>query len=162
VTLGLAAPLGQRFQLNFDYTSTEISGSVASGGVAAFESTGTQSFYSTSLVASGLFKSGDVSIVNLRYGTSDQFQTTTFTWDMRIPVGRRIRINPRIRLNSWEGLLNGRERDAVSPTLRLLFNTRQHYRIELEIGADRETRVDGLVEREANGNFINLGYRANF
>jgi hypothetical protein len=162
VTLGLAAPLGQRFQLNFDYTSTEVSGTAASGGVAAIESTGTQYFYSTSLVASGLFGSGDVSILNIRYGTSDQFKTSTFTWDLRIPVGRRIRVNPRIRLNSWKGLLNGRQRDSVSPTLRLLFNTRQHYRIEFEIGADRQTRVDGLLEREATGNFINLGYRANF
>ncbi|MGD8808618.1 MAG: SPOR domain-containing protein [Gammaproteobacteria bacterium] len=162
LTLGVAAPLGQRFQLNFDYTSTELTGTVESGGVAAIEPTGAQHFYSTSLVGNGLFGGNDVSIFNVRIGRSDQFQSTTFTWDSRFPIGRRVRLNPRIRYNSWEGLLNGRQRDSISPTLRVLFNTRRHYRVELEFGVDRETRVDGIVEREASGNFVNLGYRANF
>jgi len=162
LTLGVAAPLGQRFQLNFDYTSTELTGTVESGGVAAIEPTGPQHFYSTSLVGNGLFGGNDVSIFNVRFGRSDQFETTTFTWDSRFPIGRKVRLNPRIRFNSWEGLQNGRKRDSISPTLRVLFNTRRYYRVEVEFGVDRETRVDGIVEREASGNFINVGYRANF
>ena len=162
VTLGIATPLAERFQLNFDATFTEIGETIASGGVAALTGTGQQAFYSASLVGTSLFKSGDVSIINLRVGESNQFKTTSFTWDIRFPIGRRIRINPRIRMTTWEGLIDGRKREAVSPTLRFLLNTRRHYRIEFEVGKDREIRTDLNSEREATGNFMNLGYRANF
>ena len=62
----------------------------------------------------------------------------------------------------WEGLLDNRRRETVSPTLRLLMNMRRHYRIEFEVGVDRQIREDGLAEQEASGRFINFGYRANF
>jgi tetratricopeptide (TPR) repeat protein len=162
VTLGIAAPIAQRFQVNFDATITEIGGTIASGGIEAIESTGQQIFYSTSLVGSGIFKTGDVTILNLRFGSSDQFKTTLLTWDARFPIGQRIRINPRLRLSVWEGLLDGRRRETVSPTLRLLMNTSRHYRLEFEVGVNSQLREDALAEQEASGRFFNFGYRANF
>lgn len=162
VTLGLATPLAERFQLNFDATRSEITGTSASGGVASIPGTGAQTFYSASLVGTSLVRNGDVMILNLRVGESETFSTGVLTWDARFPVGARLRINPRVRFLVWEGLLDGRRRETVSPMLRLVMNTRSHYRIELEVGVDRQTRMDGLVEREASGRFVNFGYRANF
>ena len=46
--------------------------------------------------------------------------------------------------------------------LRFLMNTRNHYRIEFELGVDRQIRDDVIRETESNGKFLNFGYRANF
>ena len=161
-TLGLATPIGERFQVNTDITMTEIGGTDASGGVLAIPGTGQQMYFSTSLVGSGLFGTGDVSIINLRYGESDSFKTSYLTWDARFPVGRHIRINPRLRLAVREGLLDGTTRETINPSLRLLVNTRNHYRFELELGADQSTRVSVNGDSESSGLYIDMGYRANF
>lgn len=162
VTLGIARPLAERFQMNFDVTGTEIGATVASGGVPEIPETGAQIFYSASLVGTGLFSSGDVSIINLRYGESDSFKTTMLTLDARFAIGQRIRINPRLRLAVWESLLDGQRKETVGPALRFLMNTRNHYRIELEVGTVEDARTDLRGTSDASGTFVNFGYRANF
>jgi tetratricopeptide (TPR) repeat protein len=162
ITLGVARPIAERLQLNFDVTSTEIGGTIASGGVPEIPGTGPQIYYSASLVGTGFISAGDVNILNLRYGESDQFETSLLTLDARFPIGQRIRINPRLRLAVWESLVDGRKRETVSPALRFLMNTRNHYRIELEIGTAVDTHTDLSGTSDASGTFVNFGYRANF
>jgi tetratricopeptide (TPR) repeat protein len=161
-TLGIARPIAERFQINFDVTSAEIGATAASGGVPEIPGTGRQVFYSTSLVGTGLFSSGDVSIINLRYGESDSFKTTLLTLDARFAIGQRIRINPRLRLAAWESLIDEQRRETVGPALRFLMNTRNHYRIELEIGSVEDARTDLRGTSDASGTFVNFGYRASF
>jgi tetratricopeptide (TPR) repeat protein len=162
MTLGFAKALGERLQLNFDATRSEIDATIASGGVAAAPGTGPQTYYSASLVSTGLLASNDVIIWNLRTGDADNFTTRLFTWDARFPIGRRFRINPRIRLVYWEGLTDGRERTTIAPALRFLLTTRNRYRLELELGRDDTTRTDPNGERETKANYFNIGYRASF
>jgi hypothetical protein len=162
VTFGIAAPIAERWQVNADVTRTEIGESVASVGVAAMPGTGAQTYYSTSFVGSALFATSDVSIFNVRVGESAEFKSSQLTWDLRLPVGRKLRINPRLRLGLWESPTTGRRRETVTPSLRLLLNTSRHYRLEIEVGADRLTRTDMGGEQEATGEFLNLGYRADF
>jgi len=162
LTLGVAAPIAERLQVNADVTFTEIGASTESVGVAAVPGTGQQIYYSASLVGSALFGGNDVSIFNLRSGESDEFTTTQLTWDLRLPVGRRLRLNPRLRFGVWEGTLTGRQRETITPSLRLLLNTQRHYRLELEVGNDNLTRSDAGGEQKATGRFFNLGYRADF
>ena len=162
ITLGLAQPISERFQLNADVTATEIEATAESGGVLAVPGTGQQLYYSASIVGSSLFGSGDVGILNLRYGDSDAFQTTLLTLDARFPVGRRLRLNPRLRLAVWEDLSSGRRRETVSPAFRLLMNTRNRYRLEFEVGTDRFTRIDSAGEQDSSSTYVNFGYRADF
>lgn len=162
VTLGMAMPIGERLQFNADVTVTEYGETLESGGVLAIPGTGAQTYYSTSLIGSGLFGAGDVMIVSLRFGDSESFKTRQLTWDARFPIGRHLRLNPRLRLASWQGLLDTRSRDTISPSLRLLLNMRKRYRLELEIGTQNSTRTDTFGTQDASGNFFNLGYRADF
>jgi hypothetical protein len=161
MTLGFAKPLFERFQINADITVTEIGGTIGSFGVPALPGTGRQIYYSTSFVGSGLFGSGDVSIFNFRHGVSDEFTTSQLTWDARFPVGRRVRLNPRLRLGVWENV-NGRKRETTSPSFRLLLNTREHYRLEVEIGNDEFLRTELTSRQDSTGNYVNIGYRADF
>jgi hypothetical protein len=161
VTLGLAKPIFERFQVNADVTAMEIGATVQSFGVPAIPGTGQQVYYSTSLVGSALFGSGDVSIFNLRYGVADDFTTAQLTYDVRFPVGRRVRLNPRVRLGTWEST-DGRTRDTTSASFRLLLNLRNRYRFEAEFGSDEFLRTDRTFRQDATGTYVNLGYRADF
>jgi hypothetical protein len=161
-TLGIATPLGQRFQLNADVSVTELGATVASAGVPALPDNGTQTVYSMSFVGSGLFGGRDVSIFNLRYGEADTFTTSQLTWDSRFALGRALRINPRLRYSTWESLADGRRRETLSPSLRLLVDLRHRYRLELELGSNEITRTSSGDRRIASGTFLSLGYRADF
>jgi tetratricopeptide (TPR) repeat protein len=161
ITLGLAKPIFERFQVNADVTATEIGDTIASFGVPAIPGTGQQVYYSTSLVGSALFGTGDVSIFNLRYGVADDFTTAQLTYDVRFPVGRRLRLNPRLRYAVWEST-DGRERETTSASFRLLLNLRNRYRLEAEFGSDEFLRTDRTFRQDATGNYVNVGYRADF
>ena len=162
VTLGLAVPLAERFQLNSDVSVSEIDGTQASGGVLAIPGTGQQTYFSTSVVGSGLFSEGDVSIWTVRHGEGDNFSTDLLSWDVRFPIGRRVRLNPRLQLAVWQDPINGRRRETVSPAFRFLFNTKNRYRLELEYGTNLFTRTDLTGESDSSDKFIYLGYRADF
>lgn len=160
VTVGIAQPLGERFQLNADITSAEIDGTIASGGVAAIPGTGPQTYLTTSLVSTALFGAGDVHMLNVRYGEGEDFATSYLTWDSRFPVGRRLRINPRLRYAIRDGTLDGSTRESIGLALRLLYNTAEHYRFELELGVDSSQRADSTSTTETTGYYLSLGYRA--
>lgn len=162
LTLGLATPLGERLQLNVDVTSAEFDGTIASGGVPGVPGTGAQNYLSMSLVGTGLFATSDVNIWNLRFGDAENYQSSMLTWDARFPIGRRIRINPRVRFLLWESTTDTRERQTISPALRLLMNARNRYRFELEVGRDDLTRTEGSSERDSIGRYVYFGYRAGF
>jgi hypothetical protein len=162
LTLGVAAPLAERWQINADVTVSELGETVASAGVAAVPSTGAQTYYSASFVGSALFATNDVSIFNLRAGSAPDFSSQQLTWDLRLPVGRKLRINPRLRFAAWESPTTGRRRETIAPSLRLLLNLQRHYRLEVELGNDYLTRTDSGGEQEATGKFLYLGYRADF
>jgi len=162
LTIGASQPLGERFQLNVDLTVTEIDDTVASGGVAAIPGTGPQSYLSTNLVGAGLFGKGDVHMLNLRYGTGDNFTTSELSLDARYPIGRRVRLNPRLRFGTREGLQDGATRETMLLGLRLLVNTREHFRFEFEVGANRSTRTEALGTSDTSGYYVDAGYRASF
>ena len=161
-TFGMSMPLGERLQLNADVTTLDIGPSVDSAGVPAVPGTGQQVYYSSTLVASALFGQRDVDVLNLRYGEAPDFTTTLLTWDTRVPIGKHLRINPRLRLGVWESTSTGVRRETVTPSLRLLWNAPRRYRLELEIGQDNVTRTSNSPELDSTGKFLNLGYRADF
>ncbi len=125
-------------------------------------STGAQTYYSASFVGSALFATNDVSIFNVRVADAADFTSQQITWDLRLPVGRKLRINPRLRLALWESPTTGRRRETIAPSLRLLVNMPRHYRLELEVGERLPHAHRRGGEQEATGKFLYLGYRADF
>jgi tetratricopeptide (TPR) repeat protein len=164
LTLGISKPLWQRFQVNADVTAIEIGATVASAGVPAIPSTGRQVYYTTSFVGSGLFGARDVNVFNLRYGSSPDFTLSQVTWDVRFPVGQRLRINPRVSYGVWDGT-NGVHRETTSPSFRVLLNFRSRYHFEAEVGKDdflRTNVADPTIRESSIGNYVNIGYHADF
>ncbi len=161
-TFGMSMPLGERLQINADVTTLDIGPSVDSAGVAALPGTGQQVYYSATLVVSSLFGRRDVNVLNLRHGEAPDFTTTLLTWDTRVPIGKRLRINPRLRFGVWEGMQTGVQRETVTPSLRLLWNAPRRYRLELEFGRENVVRTSAAPELDSTDKFLNLGYRADF
>jgi hypothetical protein len=164
LTLGVSKPLFERFQINADVTAIDIGATVASAGVPAIPSTGQQVYYTASFVGSGLFGARDVNVFNLRYGSSPGFTLSQVTWDVRLPVGQRMRINPRLTYGVWDGS-NGIHRETTSPSFRVLLNLRGRYHLEAEVGKDdflRTDVADPTIRENSIGNYVNIGYHADF
>jgi hypothetical protein len=164
VTLGVSKPLFERFQINADVTAAEVGATVASAGAPAIPSTGQQVFYTTSFVGSGLIGARDVHLFSLRYGSSPDFTTSQITWDVRFPVGSRVRLNPRFSYGVWDGN-TGIHRETMSPSFRVLLTFRSRYHFEAEVGKDdflRTDVADPTIRENSIGNYINIGYHADF
>ena len=160
-TLGLSHSLSPRFQINADANQTNVDATPASGGVAATPQS-TYRYYSTNLTASSLLMEGDVSIVGLRYSTSDTTNVMSLTLDTRIPIGRTWRINPRIRVDRRQMLSDSSYEWIYTPGLRMQFRKSQKFRLELEIGKRFSQRDSAVVNLDRESYFINLGYQAFF
>ncbi|RLA30508.1 MAG: hypothetical protein DRR15_14650, partial [Gammaproteobacteria bacterium] len=160
-TLGLSHSLTPRLQINADANQTSVDATPASGGVAATLQS-TYRYYSANVTASSLFMEGDVSIVGLRYSTSDTTKVTSLTLDTRIPIGRTWRINPRIRVDRRQMLSDSSYEWIYTPGLRMQLRKSQKFRLELEVGKRFSMRDSTIVNLDRESYFINLGYQAFF
>lgn len=160
-SFGVAHSLTPNLQINADANRSEIEATPDSGGI--FGSPASEySYLSTSLVASSLFREGDVMIVGARYSDSAAAKVATLTFDGRFPFRSGLRINPRLRVDRRERAnLDGYEW-IYTPGLRVQYRWSRRFRIELEAGkqfSEQDIDVNAL-ERESY--FVNLGYQAFF
>ncbi len=160
-SVGLSYPISTKWQINADASQSTIEETPASGGVLSTPGAN-YSYYSTSLIASSLFKEGDVTIFGARYSDSDTTRVISLTVDSRYPIGRTWRLNPRLRVDRRQRLADSSYEWLYTPGLRIQYRRSQKLRIEFEVGkqfAQRET-ADANLDRESY--FINLGYQVFF
>lgn len=162
ITLGVSAPLYERFQLNFDVTMNDYTGTPASGGVAEMPDLDIEYYYSLNLIGAGLMKEGDSTILGLRYADGTNAQTTSMYVETRYPVTRGLRIGPRLNLAWREFSTDGSTEWRVAPGFRLLYRFARHYTIEVEAGSEWSSRDVETGDQDYNGYFIYAGYRADF
>ncbi len=160
-TLGLSHSLTPKLQINADINQTSVDATSESGGVPAMPAT-TYTYFSTSLVASSLFKEGDVSIFGLRYSDSDTSKVVSLTLDSRFPVGRTWRINPRLRVDRRETLADSNYEWLYTPVIRIQYRRSQRFRVDLEAGKQFVQRDSGAVNLDRESFFFNIGYQVFF
>jgi len=161
VTAGFSYSLSPRLQLSGDMNQTKVEATPESGGVAAMPES-TYDYLSTTLIASSLFTEGDVTMFGLRYSESNSAQVTSFNIDSRFPVGKRWRINPRLRVDLRRIMSDSSDELIYTPGLRIQYRRSRKLRVELEAGkqfAQREL-INTDIDRESY--FINLGYQVFF
>lgn len=160
-TLGLSHSLTPKLQINADVNQTSVDATPESGGVAAMPST-TYSYYATSIVASSLFKEGDVTIFGARYSGSDTSRVISLTMDSRYPFGRTWRINPRLRVDRRQRLAEADYEWLYTPGIRVQYRRSQKFRIELEAGRQYSEREAFGTNLDRESYYINLGYQSFF
>lgn len=120
VTLGASRPLNEMYQISGDVTATRLSDTEASGGVEATDGTNYELFYSTQLTGTNLIKQGDVSIVGVRFSDTKSSKTTTVDLNVRYPINRKWRFNPRLRTDyRFDSADNKGNRIRIRPTIRM-------------------------------------------
>jgi tetratricopeptide (TPR) repeat protein len=160
-TLGLSRPLTPHLQLNINANRSLVDAMPASGDAPATPET-EYSYFSTDLVASSLFREGDVGILSLRYATSDSADIYTVSLDSRFPIGQRWRINPRLRVDYREIFSDMSTQWTYTPGLRLQYRLGRQGRIELDAGKRFSTRDMVNMDQDQESYFISLGYQLHY
>jgi len=161
-TLGVSRPLNEQLQISGDVTATRLSDTSASGGVVAAEGSGPDYFYNLQLIGSNLVKSGDITILGLRYSDTGDTGITSLSFNTRYPVSQDFRVNPRFRVDYRDNSADDTAQMIYRPSVLLSYQARRRLRLEAEVGgeyADRE--IVKYTEKDASY-FINLGYRSDF
>ena len=161
-TLGASHPMTEKLQISGDVTAFNLSGTEASGGVAATEGTGTDYVYNLQLVGSNLIKEGDITILGMRYTYGGDRDIYSLNLNTRYPVLNDLRVNPRFRVDYTDRDDGGTDQITYRTSLRLDYRIKRRLRLEAEIGGEYSDRelVDG--SGDSNSYYVNMGYRADF
>jgi hypothetical protein len=161
-TLGIAQELNANYQLSFEVTATELSGTTASGGVEANPGTGVEYFYSTQLIGTNLFSLGDVTILGLRYFDTMNHNSYSAILNTRFSITRDFRVNPRVQVEYRENKNDNGDRFNVRPLLRMDYRAKKWLRLEAEGGMEWTKQTSLGEEERTRGYFFSVGFRADF
>jgi hypothetical protein len=154
--------LTERFQVNGEFSVSNLSGTPASGGVEAAPSTGNEFFYSTQLIGSSLLKEGDITIFGLRYTDLQNVDSYSVDLNTRFPITRNLRINPRVRLDYRKNKNDDGDRTNIRPLVRLDYRFKKWLRFELEGGREWSNETIVGDSQKSSNYFFSLGARAFF
>jgi tetratricopeptide (TPR) repeat protein len=118
LTLSATHALGARWQFITDLSALELSGTPASGGVAATASTGLDKTISLQLSGSSLWQAGDLHFFGLRYDNSPESRSTTLSWDARFVLHGAWRFGPRFSIEQLSDPALGGSQWLYLPELR--------------------------------------------
>ena len=105
---------------------------------------------------------GDINVIELRYADTMSNDSFSFNLNLRYPITRNFRINPRIQTNYRKNKNGDGEQVTFRPLLRIDYRWKRWLLFEMEGGREwREDTVLGSTER-TTGYFATIGFRANF
>jgi tetratricopeptide (TPR) repeat protein len=116
--LSAARPAGERWQLMLDLGAMRLSGTPASGGVAATTSTGLDKNVTVQLSGSNLMFANDLHIFGVRYDDSPTSRSTTVSWDARFALSGAWRFGPRLSVEELNDQTLGGRQMLYLPQLR--------------------------------------------
>ncbi|MBV1930935.1 MAG: hypothetical protein KUG71_04390 [Porticoccaceae bacterium] len=163
VTTGITQRINETWQVIGEVTVTEFGDTRASGGVEAIPGTGKEYYYSTQLLANSLFYENDSAILGARY--ADTLNANTYTLDANWRVSywdRRLRLNPRIRLDYREDKRNTNDRWFVRPFIKTDYRLRKWMKLEFEFGYEWLDQSFSDESQKTTRYFLSIGYRAQF
>ncbi len=173
-SLSLSRPLSDNFQLNADFRMSTLSDTEASAGVAKTDGTGLEYSIASDLTGSNLLTDGDIYVIGARYNILQNSDALTLNLNVRYPVSRNLRINPRVRFNLRMND-DGTEVFGYQPSIRLTYRVIKGLQLEVEGGGDwlfQERNADALAAAalagdnddfdKTGGYFLIAGYRYSF
>lgn len=158
-TVGASRPMTDKLLVSGQFTMANLSGTEASGGVEAMESTGNQFFYNGQIVGSNLLKPGDITSLGLRYGDTSNSDFVSLNVNTRYPFSRMLRFSPKVVFDYR--FANGGQ-TIVRPSSRIEFSWRRSIQLELELGGEWLRDKTPIGTDDTLGYFLNAGYRWDF
>jgi tetratricopeptide (TPR) repeat protein len=161
-TIGYSLPLTNKLQLSLDATASNMSGTVASGGVDATPSPGNEFYYSAQLMGTGLFAGGDMYIVGIRFADREASHLYVLDLNARYPLTPEFRINPRLRLGYQVGDGTDLREFTVLPSILFDYFWTRDLSFELEVGAKWTSREQAGARENETEFFVTAGFRYDF
>jgi tetratricopeptide (TPR) repeat protein len=110
VVASASRPLGERWQFMVDVAALRLSGTPASGGVDATDSTGLDKSATIQISGSSLMQASDLHIFGVRLDDSPEARSTTLSWDARFALWGAWRFGPRFAVEQLnDPTLGGRQ-----------------------------------------------------
>ncbi|MFQ5480511.1 MAG: hypothetical protein ACE5DW_04470 [Thermodesulfobacteriota bacterium] len=163
VSIGGSQPINTKFQLSGSVTVSELTGTDASGGVAAVQGTGLEYFYSLQLIANNILIKNDLLIAGLRYSDADTSNTTTASLNSRFSLKKNWRLNPRIQLDYSKNNKSSGSQFKIRPSMRTEYSWKKSTHLEFEGGLEWiYDRTTGSQTEYSRDYFIVTGYRMDF
>ena len=144
-------PLNEHLLFSGDVTLTYVSGTPASGGVAASPSMGTEFYSSMQLTQSDVFTAGDSYTGSLRFADSQTAFRYMIEGSARYPVTNDWRLGPVLRLGYIDSKSDGMGEYEFMPSLRSSYYIYDDLVFEVEAGkrwTARETEHGTANETE--------------
>ncbi|MEQ1614260.1 MAG: hypothetical protein ABL904_16050 [Hyphomicrobiaceae bacterium] len=161
-TLGFSRPLTPHLLFSADVTATNVEGTITSGGVDAMPGTGNEYYYSTQLMATDVFRPGDLYIAGLRF--ADRADSNLYVLDLstRFPLTPDFRISPRLRLGYTVGDSTDLREISVLPSVLLNYYWTKDFSLEVELGTQWTQREQQRINDRETEFFITAGFRYDF
>lgn len=161
-SIGASHPFSDQLQLSVDAMVTDISGTIASGGVDAAPRTGMEYYYGIQLTGTGLFAEEDIAALGLRYADQDQFNRVTADLNTRYSVGEFWKLNPRLRSDyKWNDDDAGNE-FSIKPSVRTNYRAFDNWDLELELGGEWRQTETTIATDDHLGYFAYMTYRLDY
>jgi len=160
-SLGVTHTLSPRWQITSDFTVTNMAETQASGGVEANPSTGNEFFFSSQLIGNTLIKEGDMALYGLRYSDTNNYQKISLSTNLRYPIQRHWRINPRLRFDYQENE-NDSKQIVWVPSFRTHYRWKRWATFELELGVEFTEDQRNNETDHSRYLFAYTGYRVDF
>ena len=109
---------GERWQFMLDLAALKLTGTPASGGVAATSSTGLDKNASVQMAGSSLLQSSDLHIFGARFDDSPGSRSTTLSWDARFALPGAWRLGPRFSVEKLNNTSLGGRQTLYLPEVR--------------------------------------------
>lgn len=161
-SVGYTRQISEKLQLNLDFTAVDIDGTIASFGVDAIPSTGTEYYYSAQLIGNELLTKDDLWTAALRYSDLEFSNNYAFDMSSRYLINSDWRVTPRVLLAYREGKSTDLEEYSVLPSLLMDYLWTRDLNLELEVGTRFTWRSEGTIESRDTEIFVTAGFRYDF
>ncbi len=171
--IGVSRPFLKKFLFNLNFRLSDFSGLEAADGLfplPAQPGTGLEYQYYGELTGNSLITSGDIASIGFRYDDRQRANTSSVIFNLRYPVTRDLRINPRFRFDMRDKN-DGTTRWSIRPSMRVTYRILRNLQLELEAGGEwlREERPPDIITPndprafdEFSSYYIFAGYRFDF
>jgi tetratricopeptide (TPR) repeat protein len=155
-------PLNDNFQVNVDATVTRLSGTVPSAGVDGTLPSGREYYFSSQLVGTNLFTSGDMYSGALRYANLADSNVYFLDLNGGYPWSDNIRLSPRFRAGFRNGKYIQLKETTILPSLLIDYKWTKNLSFEGEIGTKWIWSDSAGTRSTTKSLYVTVGLRSDF
>jgi len=157
-TLQFSQPINKQFDFSSSLTWMNLSGAPESGGVPAIGESGGQYYLNLYLGGKRLYSQNDYNTIGFRYSNLASSQVYSTYVTSRYKINKEFSVSAKFRFDNRNSD-NGTSQQNISPTLRLQYQSKQHYLYSDIGGIFYNTKSDLFPSQESKIYYVYLGYR---